>query len=315
MKTYDLAIIGSGASGLSAAVAAKRNGVNNIIILEKDSVMGGNLNLFINDGFGEYYLRNKVTGPELSSMLIEEYKSRNGEYKVNSQVLDINNDKIITYINPEDGVAEIKAKVIIVASGCREKYTGNIVVPINKYTGIFTTAVAHRLVNYQGYLPGKNIILIGNNIWTAILARRLVIEGAKVKMVMTKFDSFQSEANQILDDFNISKVCNSEIIEISGVERMQSAKIKDMIKNKVTNVECDSLILSVGYLPEVDYLKKLNLRSSKGFVYHTNNELDFKGIFICGTATNGREGLLTSGSDGYEVGLKVAEYMNEMKWI
>ena len=313
MKTYDLAIIGSGASGLSAAVAAKRNGVNNIIILEKDTVMGGNLNLFINDGFGEYYLKDKVTGPELSSLLIEEYKSRNGEYKVNTQVLDVKNNKIITYINPEDGVKEIKAKVIIIASGCREKYTGNIVVPINKYTGIFTTAVAHRLVNYQGYLPGKEVILVGNNIWTAILARRLIIEGSKVKMVMTKFDSFQSEANQILDDFNITKVCNSEIIEISGVERVQCAKIKNINKNEITNVECDSLILSVGYLPEIDYLKKLNLKNINGFLCHTNNELHFKGIFICGTAKNGRDGLLSSGSDGYEVGIEVAEYINEME--
>ncbi len=315
MKTYDLAIIGSGASGLSAAIASKKNGINNIIILEKDEVMGGNLNLFINNGFGEYYLDKKVTGPELASILIEEYKKNNGEYKVNTQVLDINRNKVITYINPIDGINEIKAKTIIIASGCREKYTGNIVVPINKYTGIFTTAVAHRLVNYQGYLPGKNIILNGNSIWTAILARRLLIEGANVKKVITKFDCFEDKVKKILDDFNIETLCNSEIVEITGEERIQCAKVKNILSNEVENIECDSLVLSVGYLPEIDYLKKLNLNSKDNFLCHTDNELSFNGIFICGTAMEGRNGLLTSGASGYEVGTKVANYVKKINLI
>ncbi len=273
MQNYDLAIIGAGAAGLSAAIAAINKGIKNIIILEKNAVMGGNLNLFINDGFGEYYLGEKVTGPELASILIEEYKKCNGDYKTNTQVLDINSDKIITYVNPDEGIGEIKAKVIIVASGCREKYTGSIVVPINKYTGIFTNAVAHRLINYQGYLPGKEVMLVGNNIWTAILARRLIIEGAKVKTVMTKFDCFEEKAKKILDSFNILTICNSEIVEINGEDKIKGARIKDTKTNQITTIDCDSLVLSVGYLPEVDYLKGLNLKINNGFLVHDNIEL------------------------------------------
>ena len=314
MQNYDLAIIGAGAAGLSAAIAAMNKGVKNIIIIEKNSVMGGNLNLFINDGFGEYYLGKKVTGPELASILIEEYKNYNGNYKTNTQVLDINSDKIITYINPDEGIGEIKAKAIIAASGCREKYTGNIVVPINKYTGIFTNAVTHRLINYQGYLPGKEVMLVGNNIWTAILARRLIIEGAKVKSVMTKFDSFEEKAKKILDSFNIPTICNSEIVEINGDDRIKGARIKNTKTNKFNTIECDSLVLSVGYLPEVEYLKGLNLKNKNGFLIHDNNELSFKGIFACGTITKGRDSLFTSGIEGYEVGMKVAEYMKKMNW-
>ena len=151
MNKYDLVIIGAGASGLSAGISALKSGIKDVLILEKEDVLGGNLNLFIDNGFGEYYLNKTVTGPELGSILIRDYKALEGKYKLNTRVLEINRDKVITYVNPEEGIQEIEAKAIILAAGCREKYTGNILIPIHKFTGIFTTGSAHRLVNYNGY--------------------------------------------------------------------------------------------------------------------------------------------------------------------
>ena len=143
MNKYDLIIVGAGASGLSAGVSALKSGIKSVLILEKEDVLGGNLNLFIDNGFGEYYLNNIVTGPELGSILIKDYKELGGEYKVNTRVLEINRDKIITYVNPNEGIQEVEANAIILAAGCREKYTGNIMIPIHKFTGIFTTGAAH----------------------------------------------------------------------------------------------------------------------------------------------------------------------------
>ena len=175
MKEYNLVIIGAGASGLLAGIAALEENIENVLIIEQEEDLGGNLNLFINNDFGEFHLGEKVPGPEFASILITTYISLNGQFKNNTRVLEITDNKKIKYVNPYEGEAEIIANKIILASGCREKYTGNIIVPIHKYTGIFSTAAAHRLVNFQGLLPGREVILSGNTMWTYILARRLVI--------------------------------------------------------------------------------------------------------------------------------------------
>ena len=198
MKEYNLVIIGAGASGLLAGIAALEENIENVLIIEQEEDLGGNLNLFINNDFGEFHLGEKVPGPEFASILITTYISLNGQFKNNTRVLEITDDKKIKYVNPYEGEAEIIANKIILASGCREKYTGNIIVPIHKYTGIFSTAAAHRLVNFQGLLPGREVILSGNTMWTYILARRLVIEGAKVKGIITSRESVNEDLLEVI---------------------------------------------------------------------------------------------------------------------
>ena len=256
MNKYDLIIVGSGASGLSAGISALKSGIKNVLILEKEDVLGGNLNLFINNGFGEYYLNNVVTGPELGSILIKDYKELGGKYKISTRVLEINRDKVITYVNPNEGIQEVEANAIILAAGCREKYTGNIMIPIHKFTGIFTTGAAHRLVNYSGYLPGKEVIITGDDMWTFILARRLVIEGANLKGIVTERKCFNRDELDIVNGFNIPIIYTSEVIEIEGEERVNLAKVKNIETEEITSIECDSLILSVGYLPDNDFIRK-----------------------------------------------------------
>lgn len=309
MNKYDLIIVGAGASGLSAGISALKSGVKNVLVLEKEDVLGGNLNLFINNGFGEYYLNNVVTGPELSSILIKDYKSLGGEYKVNTRVLEINRDKVVTYVNPIDGIQEIEAKAIVLAAGCREKYTGNIMIPIHKFTGIFTTGSAHRLVNYSGYLPGKEIIMIGDDIWTLILARRLVIEGANIRRIVTERKCFNRDELDIINGFNIPIIHTSEVIEIEGEERVALAKIKNVETEEITSIECDSLILSVGYLPDNDFIKKMSLMVDGDKIYSEDNRTSVEGVFITGTMEKGIKEIFKSGENGFKVGKQVAEYL------
>ena len=309
MNKYDLIIVGAGASGLSAGVSALKSGIKSVLILEKEDVLGGNLNLFIDNGFGEYYLNNIVTGPELGSILIKDYKELGGEYKVNTRVLEINRDKIITYVNPNEGIQEVEANAIILAAGCREKYTGNIMIHIHKFTGIFTTGAAHRLVNYSGYLPGKEVIITGDDMWTFILARRLVIEGANLKGIVTERKCFNRDELDIVNGFNIPIIYTSEVIEIEGEERVNLAKVKNIETEEITSIECDSLILSVGYLPDNDFIRKMSLIMDGDRIYSENNKTSVEGIFITGTMEKGITDLFKSGENGFKVGKQVAKYL------
>lgn len=309
MQEYDLLIVGSGGTGLLAGISALKQGIEQVLIIEKEENLGGNLNLFINNDFGEFYLGKKVPGPEFASMLIEEFISLGGHYRINSNVLLIEDDKVITYVNPTEGVAEVKAKCIILASGCKEKYTGNIIVPIHKYTGIFTTASAHRLVNFQGLLPGRSVVLSGNKIWTYILARRLVIEGAEVKAIITTRKEIEPESLDIIKDFKIPVILESEVVEVGGTERIELVKINNINDENSESIDCDSLILAIGYYPDLDYLKNLNLDMDGIFLKHNNYKTSIDGIYCCGTIIHGSDGILISGEEGYKVGVIASQWL------
>ncbi|MEG2867686.1 MAG: FAD-dependent oxidoreductase [Terrisporobacter sp.] len=315
MVSYNLVIIGGGAAGLSAGVEALKRGVKNVLIIERNNDLGGNLNVFIHKGFGEYYLGEEVTGPELSSFLIREYKYLGGKIKVETQVLEITKGKVIYYVNPKEGVTGVCATTIIIASGCRDRYTGNIIVPIHKYTGIFTVGSAHRLVNIDGYLPGKEVVILGKSKWTLILARRLIIEGAKIKAVIdNSSDGFITEEDiNIIECFDIPIVNKSNVIEILGNERIEAVGIKSNEDGSIKNIECDSLILSVGYFPEIDFLRKAKvcLDNDKLQLITNNYETSIKGIYACGTVLNGADGIDYSGEEGKKVGGIVAQYLEK----
>lgn len=316
MINYDLVIIGGGASGLSAGVSALRNGIKNVLILERSNELGGNLNLFIHYGFGSYYLEKEVTGPELASQLIKDFKTLKGNFKVNTEVLEITKSKIISYVSPKEGIQEIKAGAIIVASGCREKFTGNINIPIHKYTGVFTLAAAHRIVNLQGFLPGKEVVVAGNNKWSLILARRLVLEGAKIKALLDTSDKgFSEEDLSFIKGFPMNIIKKSTIVELNGSDRLESVDIRDLRNGNVTTIECDSIILNVGYYPDMSHIRKLNIKvDSKLFPIVEEYETSEHGIFACGTFLNGESELLSSGESGYLCGEKAANYIKKYKY-
>ena len=274
-----------------------------VLIIEKEENLGGNLNLFIHDGFGNFYLGEKVTGPEFSSIMIDDYKKLGGKYLTSSKVLEINADKRITVINPDKGVYDIEAGAIILATGCKEKFTGNIMIPVDRYTGIFTIASAHRLVNFHGYLPGKEVVIQESGKWSALLARRLLIEGAEIKALVTAKESLDKEQLDILNGFDIPVIYNAKISEIGGAERVEWAAV--MIDEKDEElIECDSLILSVGYYPEIDLIRSLNVDIK------TINTVE-DGFFACGTVKHGVEGVFSSGEDGYIIGHLASQYIKK----
>ena len=314
MLQYDLIIIGGGASGLSAGVSALQNGIKKVLILERNSDLGGNLNLFIHGGFGKYYLGKDVTGPELASELIREFKANGGEYKLDTEVLEITNNKLVTYVNPDEGIQDIKAKAIIIASGCRERFTGNINIPIHKYTGIYTLVSAHKLINLQGYLPGKEVVILGNNNWSLLLATRLIIEGAKVKAILQKSDKefLDSREKRFIEHMNINIIKNSRVVDLHGNERIESVDIENKEDKSITNINCDSLILTIGYFPEIAFARKANIDidEEKNLIVK-NNETSVKGIFACGTVLTRDTDIFKSGDDGYKVGQLVSNYLKK----
>ena len=245
------------------------------------------------------------------SIVIKDYKALGGLYKLNTRVLEVNRDKIITYVNPEEGIVEIEAKAIILAAGCRERYTGNILIPIHKFTGIFTVGAAHRLINYSGYIPGKEVIISGDDIWTLIVARRLVIEGATIKGIVTQRKSFNRNELDIVNGFNIPIIYESEISDIEGGERVNLCRIKNLYSYEITTIPCDSLVLSVGYFPDIDFIKKMSIMMDGDYIKSENNHTSVEGIFICGTMKDGIDSLLNSGESGFKLGNQIFEYLKE----
>lgn len=314
MLQYDLIIIGGGASGLSAGVSALQHGIKKVLLLERNSDLGGNLNLFINEGFGKYYLGKDVTGPELSSELIREFKAHGGEYKLDTEVLELTTNKIVTYVNPDEGIQDIKAGAIIIASGCRERFTGNINIPIHKYTGIYTLVSAHRLINLHGYLPGKKVVILGKNNWSLILATRLIVEGAEVKAIIDKSNKnyLNDRAEKFIKDMNITVIENSRVVELHGNGRIESIDVENKEDKGILSIDCDSLILTVGYFPEIAFVRKANIKiDEKRNLIVNNNETSAKGIFACGSVLTRDTELFKSGEDGYKVGELVANYLKK----
>lgn len=312
MLQYDLIIIGGGASGLSAGVSALQNGIKKVLILERNSNLGGNLNLFIHGGFGKYYLGEDVTGPELASELIREFKALGGEYKLDTEVLDLTNDKIVSYVNPEEGIQDIKARAVIIASGCREKFTGNINMPIHKYTGIYTLVSAHKLVNLQGYLPGREVVILGKNNWSLILARRLLIEGAKVNAIIDGSNKgFLDESGKsFIRGFDINIIKNSRVVDLYGNERIEGIDIENNNDGTINSINCDSLILTVGYSPEIQFLRKTNISiDERRHIIVNNYETSVSGIYACGTVLTRDTEIFKSGENGYKVGEIVSNHL------
>ncbi|WP_160687157.1 FAD-dependent oxidoreductase [Clostridium sp. C2-6-12] len=316
MPTYDLIVIGAGIAGMTAAMGAANAGIKKILIIEKESVVGGIINQCIHNGFGEKFLGEPVTGPEYIHYIQKQLDKSKIDILLNTTLLDITREKTVTYVNSNEGVEDVTAGAIIFAMGSKERYSGNVVIPTNGLTGIFTVGEAHRIINLEGYLPGRKTIIIAKDKWAFIVARRFIIEGGNIEAVVIEnsYDKMaDSEIHDIIDGFYIPVIENSRVIEIEGDTRIQKVKIMNLKDNQIEEKECDSLLLSVGFIPESAILRKLKI--------DINNELlgpeviDYKtsldGFFACGNIVYGENAMHMKETDGIECGIKAAEYIKK----
>ena len=295
---YDIVIVGGGPAGMAAAIAAKKNGTDSILILERDTRIGGILLQCIHNGFGLHHFGEELTGPEYAGRFSEEVEKLGIEYKTDTMVLEVNALKQVTAINSKDGLMQIQAKAVILATGCRERTRGALVIPGTRPAGIFTAGSAQRFVNIDGYLPGKKVVILGSGDIGLIMARRLTLEGAEVKLIcelMPFSAGLRRNIVQCVENFNIPLKFSHTITKIHGKERVEGVSVAAVDKNRKPIpeteefIECDTLLLSVGLIPENEISSASGIAidsTTSGPVVDEHMQTSVEGIFACGNTVH-----------------------------
>ena len=293
MKKVDLIVIGAGAAGMAAAVEAKKNGIDDILILEKEGHLGGILNQCIHNGFGLTEFKEELTGPEYLQRFVDEVKRLEIPYRLNAQVIDMTPEKVVTYSSKEEGLMKVQAKAIIVATGCYERNAGAIMLPGDRCSGVITAGTAQRYLNINGFMVGKRIVILGSGDIGLIMARRLTLEGAKVLCVseiMPYSNGLNRNIAQCLNDYDIPLYLSRTVSKVIGKEHLEKVVLSavdenlNIIPNTEMEFECDTLILSVGLIPYISVLDNLNcpISSTKGAVVNQYMETMVDGVFTAG---------------------------------
>ncbi|CEH34680.1 NAD(P)/FAD-dependent oxidoreductase [Romboutsia lituseburensis] len=294
---YNVVVVGGGPAGLGAAVEAKKNGAKDVLIIERDRELGGILNQCIHNGFGLHEFKEELTGPEYAQRFIEMAKSENIDYMLNTMVLNISEDKTIEALG-EDGLINIKADAVVLAMGCRERTRGAIDIPGYRPAGVYNAGAAQRLSNMEGYMVGKEVVIYGSGDIGLIMARRMTLEGAKVKAVVEvnpHSSGLTRNIVQCLNDFNIPLMLSTGISNIHGKQRVEGVTLSklDSNRNPIEGTEefikCDTVLLSVGLIPEnelsVEAGVKLDTRTS-GPIVRNSMETNIDGVFACGNVVH-----------------------------
>ncbi len=294
MEKYELAIIGGGPAGMAAAQGAYEEGVRDIVILERDyNSLGGILNQCIHNGFGLHRFKEELTGPEYAERDIGKLKELGIKAKLGTMVLDVSPERVITAVN-ENGVQQIEAGAIILAMGCRERPRGALNIPGTRPAGVFTAGTAQKFVNLDGFMPGKEVVILGSGDIGLIMARRMTLEGAKVQAVaelMPFSGGLKRNIVQCLDDYGIPLYLSHTVTKVYGKDRVEGVDITDVdekrrpIHSKTRHYTCDTLLLSVGLLPENELSKSASVELSPvtgGAIVGESLQTSVPGIFACG---------------------------------
>lgn len=298
MKIYDLIVIGGGPAGLAAAIAARRAGISDLLILERDGELGGILNQCIHNGFGLHTFQEELTGPEYAARFIEQAKELSIPYKLNTMVLDLaaSGDGLrhVTAMNRQDGLLQLCARTLILAMGCRERPRGALNIPGFRPAGVYTAGTAQRLVNMEGFLPGKEVVILGSGDIGLIMARRMTLEGAHVKAVaelLPYSGGLQRNIVQCLEDFDIPLKLSHTVVDIQGKDRISGVTLAQVgadrrpIPGTEEQISCDTLLLSCGLIPENELSGRLGVTLSpatSGPVVNESLETSVPGVFACG---------------------------------
>lgn len=323
MKNYDIVIIGGGPAGLAAAVSARKNGAESILILERDKELGGILNQCIHNGFGLHTFKEELTGPEYANRFICQVRELEIEYKLNTMVMDISSKKIITAMNREEGMFLIQAKAVILAMGCRERSRGALNLPGYRPAGIYSAGTAQRLVNIEGYLPGREVVILGSGDIGLIMARRMTLEGAKVKVVaelMPYSGGLKRNIVQCLDDFGIPLKLSHTVVDIKGKERVEAITLAEVgadrqpIPGTEEEYTCDTLLLSVGLIPENELSRGMGVEVNpvtSGPKVNESLETNIEGVFACGNVLHVHDLVDFVSEEAAAAGKNAAAYIKE----
>lgn len=320
-QSYQLVVVGGGPAGLAAALSAAEQGVQDILLLERDSFLGGILPQCIHNGFGLEYFREELTGPEYAHRFIDRLSESPIQVQQETMVVDITESKEIYALNRKQGIIKIKARAIVLAMGCRERTRGAIKVPGDRTAGVLTAGTAQRYINIEGYIPGQKAIVLGSGDVGLIMARRMTLEGAEVESVleiMPHSSGLVRNKVQCLDDFDIPLKLQHTITRIEGekrVERVFVARVdKDFnpIPGSEYSVECDTVLMAVGLIPENELSKNMGLKLDPvtgGPVTNEQRETEIEGVFACGNVLQVHDLVDYVTQEGEIVGQAVGQYL------
>ncbi|MDO5411284.1 MAG: FAD-dependent oxidoreductase [Lachnospiraceae bacterium] len=325
MKYYDIVVIGGGPAGLAAAASAKRSGADSILILERDKELGGILNQCIHNGFGLHTFKEELTGPEYAGRFIEQVKELEIEYLLNTMVMDISPNKVVTAMNRTEGMFEVQAKAVILAMGCRERSRGALNIPGYRPAGIFSAGTAQRLVNMEGYMPGREVVILGSGDIGLIMARRMTLEGAKVKVVaelMPYSGGLKRNIVQCLDDFGIPLKLSHTVIDIEGKERVEGITLAQVdgkgkpIPGTEEHYTCDTLLLSCGLIPENELSRGIGVEMSpvtSGPLVNESLETSVEGVFACGNVLHVHDLVDFVSEEASAAGKNAVKYIKQLE--
>ncbi len=325
MLNYELAVVGGGPAGMAAALKARENGVEKIIVLERAETLGGILEQCIHTGFGLHYFGEELSGPEYAGRFIKLLEDTDIDVKTDTMVLDIGDDNVVTAVNKKDGLLKINAKAVVLAMGCRERPRGALNIAGSRSSGIMTAGTAQKYVNIDGYMPGHEVVILGSGDIGLIMARRMTLEGAKVKMVcelMPYSGGLTRNIVQCLDDFGIPLKLSCTVVATHGKDRLEGVTIAKVdeklqpIKGTEEYVPCDTLMLSVGLSPENELSKNSGLeldRITNGPMVDEYRETEHAGVFACGNVLQVHDLVDYVTEESQIAGLGAAKYIKGEK--